>query len=357
MSDDAWYAENGIDNDVVLSTRLRLSRNLANFTFPSVLKADEAQRVQTLIFDSFGRCSTPDLFQAIPVCGLDSTGAKILAERGVIESSTLKNEGTGIVMRTDGKVCCTVNDQDHVRISAFTAGLDCEKTYALCRLVDDELQNTVQFAASYEFGFLTSNIKDAGSGMKVSARVHLPSITFAGLLREVVKETDSQNIEIRACFGAGNETASALGCFYQVSTKNGGTGSEAEQMANLVAAVKYLTDKERSLRGECKAKHLTQVKDKVSRSFALSKFASLINLREGCEMISDIKWGVNLGLLNGIENADLTALLYRIQEGHLEYVIKSGTFTFTDDISNDEKLKVQRLRALILQEAFDKLKI
>ncbi len=356
MSDDAWYAQDGADSDVVLSTRVRISRNLADFTFPSVLNAEDAQRIQNMIFDSFSHCSNPDLYQAISCSGLDSIGAKILSERGVIESSTLKDHGTGIVMRTDGKVCCTVNDQDHVRISSFTAGLDCEKVWANCKAVDDELQNFVQFAASFEFGYLTRNIKDAGSGMKISCRVHLPSITFTEHLKECVIELTRQNVEIRSCFGSGSQAASSLGSFYQVSTKNGGSGSEAEQMATLTGAVKYLVEKERSLSFDCKKKNYTQIKDRISRAFALSKYSSLVNLREGVEIISDLKWGVNLGLLTGLTSSQLTALLYRIQDGHLEYVIKSGTFTFPEDIQNDDSLKVQRLRSLILQESVEDLK-
>lgn len=356
MSDDAWYAQDGFENDIVLSTRVRVSRNLADFTFPSVLNGEDAQRIQNMIFDSFSHCSNPDLYQAIPCSGLDTIGAKILAERGVIESSTLKDQGTGIVMRTDGKVCCTVNDQDHVRISSFTAGLDCEKVWANCKAVDDELQNFVQFAASFEFGYLTRNIKDAGSGMKISCRVHLPSITFTERLKECVVELTKQNIDIRPCFGAGSQSSSALGSFYQISTKNGGSGSEAEQMAGLTGAVKYLVEKERSLKFDCKKKKYTQLKNKISRAFALSKYSSLITLREGVEIINDLKWGINLELLTGLSNSQLTALLYRIQEGHLEYVIKSGTFTFPEDIQEDEALKIQRLRSLILQETIEDLK-
>ncbi|MBQ6781123.1 MAG: hypothetical protein IJP62_07790 [Treponema sp.] len=354
---DAWYAYDGPENDVVLSTRVRLARNLANFPFPSNCKGDDAERIQTLVFDSFAHGENPDCFQALATSDLDELGTKILIERGVLDGNAKKNPGGGIIMRTDGKIACTVNDIDHVRISAFVPGLDGDTAYSLCRELDEALQRTVQFAASYDFGFLTAGIADSGSGMKVSVRLHLPSVSFTGGIAECFKILAEKGIDISACFGSGQGKGASLGSYYQVSTRNAGVGTEFDQMASLVAAVKYLAEYERRIREDCVQHRFTELQDSVFRAYSTAKFSLLMPQREAVDIIARIKWGKDAGLLSGIDDTALCALLYRIQEGHLQFILKNGTFHFSEDIAQNSQLQADRLRAVIMQETFEHLKI
>ncbi len=357
ISSDAWYAFDGPENDVVLSTRVRFARNLANFPFPAKFKEDDAIRVQNLVFDSFSHCSEPDKYQGLVAGDLDSLGAAILEERGVLDSSSAGESGRAIVVRTDGKVSCEVNSKDHVRLSSFVPGLDGKAAFDMLACLDDELQNTLQFAADYDFGYLTSNIADSGSGMKVSCRLHLPSLSFSGKILDLFASLNQKEIVVNDVFGAGSLPSSSLGFYYQISTKNAGNGSELDQIAGLVSAVKFLAGNERRERNVVLRTRQTELRNRICRSYAKVKFASLIELREAIEIISDIKWGKNLGFFGGIEDRDLCALLYRIQKGHLEFVLKSRKFNFPVDIAENKSLKTDYLRALILQEAFENIKL
>ena len=365
-SSDAWYAYPGTDNDVVLSTRVRLARNLANFPFPNKLhgsanaisRETDGQRIQSIVFDSFNRFENSDQFQAISVDKLDPLGSRILEERGVIDST--EGENLGIVMRTDGKVSCTVNVIDHVRIASFTPGLDVDGALGLCREVDDGMQKNVQFAASYDFGYLTSSLLDAGSGMKISLRVHLPSLSALGRIQTVSQDMQEKGILFTACYGAGGVDKAntlggkgmSLGSYYQIAGTNSFTGNEYDQTAAVAAVGKQLVELERKARTECSQSMPTDIRDDVYRAYALSRFSKFISLREAIDVVSGVKWGKDLGLLTGIDDAELHALLYRIQEAHLEFVLKSGNFNFEKDIADNTDKKVCRLRALILQEAF-----
>ena len=355
ISTDAWYAFQGAENDVVLSTRVRLARNLANFPFPNKFKEDDAFRVQNLVFDAFSHCEEPDKFQGVVSSELDDLGALILEERGVLDSNSAKVEGSGIIVRTDGKVSCEINSTDHVRLAAFVPGLDGNGAFSLCAKVDDELQNTLQFAADYDIGYLTSNVADCGSGMKVSCRVHLPSLSFSGKILDLFSSLNSKEIVVSDCFGAGNLPSSSLGFYYQVSTKISGNGTELDQIASLVSAVKYLAENERRERDVVLRNRQTELRNRIYRSYAKMKFSSLLDEREAIEIISDIKWGKNLGFFAGIEDSELCALLYRIQKGHLQFVLRSRKFNFPADISEDKALKTNYLRTLILQEAFESI--
>jgi len=356
-ANDAWYAAVGPENDVAVSTRVRLARNLANFPFPQKFRGDDAQRVQTLVFDSFTHAENPDSYQVLALKDLDELGKKILTERGVIEESSVKAPASGIIMRTDGRLACTVNDVDHLRFASFSSGLDAEGAFNRCRTMDNEIQQFLQFAASYDFGFLTANVKDCGSGMKISVRVHLPSIASSRHLTETLFSLEQKGISASACFGAGVESGSSLGNYYQISTKTAAEGSEIDQLAVITSAVQYLANLERESRAICQKGRLTEVQDKMYRSYGKAKFSLLMPLREAVDIISGIKWGKDLGFISGIEYSELAALLYRIQEGHLQFVLKNGNFSFPEDIASDNSMQVLRLRSLILQEAFEHLKI
>ena len=382
---DAWYSYDGAENDVVLSTRVRLARNLANFPFPSKLRGTDGQRIQSIVFDAFNQFDTKGQFQAIAIDKLDPLGSRILQERGVLDSSDFcstgaktadgtgafiggpsqpKNDGDesrGIVMRTDGKVSCTVNATDHVQIASFVPRLDVDNALSLCREVDEGMQKSIQFAASYEFGYLTSVVTDAGSGMKVSLRVHLPSLSVMGRIPTVSADMLAKGVLFTACYGAGGADAASvsggrgasLGAYYQLSSTNSFNGSEYDQTAAIAAAGKQLAELERKARQECKEKMPTDIRNEVYRAYALSRFSKYITLREAIDIVSGVKWGKDLELLNGIGDAELHALLYRIQQAHLEFVLKSGDFNFEKDIADNTDKKVCRLRALILQEAFE----
>ena len=349
MSSD-WFTQDGTDDDVVISSRVRIARNLANYAFPNVLKTDEAERVRNLVFDSFAHSETPDLFQAVTIPDLSGSGPKILLERGIAEQALLKNPAGGIVLRTDSRLACLVNDVDHIRISSFKTGLDLEELYGLCSGLDDELQNTLQFAASFEFGYLTANIKDAGSGMKLSVRVHLPAITFAGEVKAVMQQLQKNGLEMRDVFGAGEQTGSALGSCYMISTRSGGSGTETEQIAEFSANIKSIVEKERSLRQKILHEDFTTIKDTVTRSYALAHYASLITLREGIEILLGIKTGLSFGVFNGVTHSALCELIYKIQEGYLEYASSCTETEIPEDIRLNPRKKIDFLRALTLRE-------
>ncbi|MCR4626602.1 MAG: hypothetical protein K5640_03060 [Treponema sp.] len=347
----SWYSEDGRDNDVVLSTRLRLARNLASFPFPSHFRGDDADRVQALVFDAFSKMEDPDSFQMVPTENIDESGIKILTERGLLDNPV----GTGLVMGPGDNIFCMVNSQDHVRIVSFAAGLDANTVFSICQSMDKQLQASLQFAASYDYGFLTSSVKDCGSGMKFSVRVHLPSVSYAGKIPEVTDMLNKNGLTLSACFGSGKYFSPALGSYYQIATTSSCNGSELDQLAQIVSSVTNVVETERKFRAEYAENIPTVVRDFIARSFAMVKFSHLITASEAIEIISNLKWGCNLELLSGIEHKELCALLYRVQEGHLRFVLKNSSFTFEKDVESDTQLKINRFRALILQEAFEKI--
>ena len=366
-SQGAWYTEAGAENDVVLSSRIRLARNLANFPFPSRLRGNDGTRIKFIVTDVFNHMDNADDFQAICVKDLDSLGSRILDERGILSESASAAGKTGdqaVILRKDGRLACTVNVTDHLHISSFASGLDFDRTVQEGRAVDALLQKQIQFAASYDYGFLTSSVMDAGSGMKLSIRVHLPSLSMLGRIRGAIQALSSSNVAFQASYGAGSGGAvcgnggsgTSLGSYYDIYTVDCQTGSEYDQIASIVAAGKKITELERLAREECGKTMESEVRNCLYRSIALARSSLFISLREGIDIVSGIKWGLDMKLVSGIDDAELYALLFRIQEGHLEYVLKNGSFTFEADVAGSKVKKEERLRAIIFQEAFSSIK-
>ncbi len=348
---DAWYAAAGEDDDVVVSSRVRLARNLANFPFPETCDDDEATQVQNIVFDAFNNMENAEAFQSVSLAAVEPLGTKILSERGLFDS----NFGTGLVMRLDGVSSCLVNCVDHVRISSFTPGLDCSAAHAASRELDLQMQRRIQFAANYDFGYLTANALDSGSGMKTSIRVHLPSISYAEKINDIVSIAAEKGFSVTAPYGNGSRAGSSLGAFYQISSANSVSGNEVDQLAAITSFAKNICETERKFRANYADNKATPVRDLVLRAFSTARFCMLLSLREAVELVSTVKWGLDLGMVKGTKDFMLSSLLYRVQSGHLGFLLKTGNFNFEGDVADDENLKEDRLRAIIVQDAFKKI--
>lgn len=347
----SWYDCSGDMMDVVLSSRVRLARNLANFPFPDCYKNDDSERVQIIILAAFSQLQDADNYHSIESKDLSVTSAGILIERGVLE-----NHQTALVMRNDGYVSTAINCTDHLRISSFRNGLSLRKSFDECIKVDMDLQKNLQFAASYGFGFLTQKIPDCGSGMKLSCRVHLASSVMLGKLNLIIEYCKQTKLKIEPAFpniGQG----SAAGSFFLISSTNAFDGNELDQLANFESCIKYIVETERKISTEYADNKSTLIRNSVIRAYSIAKFSLFISLREALDIISDLKLGLRLGLLKGIDDSALSGLLYKVQKSHLTYLLESGDFDFEQDIKNDQNAKVDRLRALTLQEAFEHISL
>ncbi|MCM1321041.1 MAG: hypothetical protein NC041_05400 [Bacteroides sp.] len=355
-SQEIWYALPGADNDVVLSTRVRLARNLANFQFPNKFRTDDAERVRTLVFEAFSRLHNASGYQSLPVSELEPLGRRILTERGIISPDSISCPMAGITVKTDGHISCAVNCLDHLRIASFAAGCSPETAFAAAHEVDIALQNYLQFAASADFGFLTASLRALGTGMKISFLLHLSSASAAGQLERIFKELMARNYAITGFYGTNSGKGKSAGAYYLVSSASSFAGSEESQIADMLSAMKSCIEFERKLRRELAENKPTAVFDVVCRAIAIIKYSRLMGLQEGIDLISKVKWGKDLGLVTGIDDADLLALQYRIQNAHLQFVLRTSKLKYEKDITTDD-LRIERLRTLVIQNALSDIRL
>lgn len=353
---EAWYAYAGPENDVVLSTRISLRRNLENYAFPNAFKFDDAERVQALVLDSFSKIPQAEQYSVMAVKNLEGLGQRILMERGIIHGSIMSEPMASLFIRSDGKLSGTVNVGDHVRLVSFVSGFNLQESFSLAKDLDDALQEHLQFSCDLDFGYLTANIFESGSGMKTSVLLHLPSVYASGLLDKVFKEILANNLAISGFYGGGREDGSSLGSYYVLSSNNSLQGSEQTQIEEFSLYVNQLIDLERKLRKKLTDNEPTRLRDSIYRALATVKFARYISANEAIDLISRIKWGANLGILSGINDADLLALLFRTQTAHLQYILQTSSIKYEKDVRTDEQ-KIERLRSLLIQEAASKIQL
>ncbi len=344
---DTWYVQEGPQNDVILSSRVRLSRNLSGFVFPAAIKSDDAERVESLVFDAFNQSAEKERYQMVRMSALDPLGKRILAERGIVAAESGNEPWRGIVIRSDGMLSATVNMTDHVKVSCFTAGLDLRKALAEVVAAEAELASRLQFSATRDFGYLTARIEDVGSGMKVSALLCLPALCASGLIDRAIRDCLGNGFAVQGYYAQGGEKS--LGFLYRLSLFSASGGDQESQLARVEQGASRLAELERKTRKELFSQRPTLVEDTVYRAIVTAKYARYLPFAEAVELLGNIRYGADLGLVTGIGNVDLTALLYRVQNAHLGFVILGGSIIIEGDVQSEES-RLDRLRAMVIQE-------
>ncbi len=344
-SSSAWFAEPGKNDDVIISTRARLVRNLADFPFPAKMSADDKDRVQALVYDAF---SGAENWHFIDMSQISGPGRQILSDKNIIKedcSAVIINYG-------DESTSCLVNESDHIKISAFVSGLDCEKAMEKVYKTDEFLQNKLQFAANIDFGYLTSFIKDCGTGLKFTVRLFIPSIVLSGQFEAVVSMVREKKLSIRPVFKS-EQIADFSNCLFDITTTSSAEGTELDQMAVIQSIASVILKTERKIRAEFADNNPTVVLNFFKQSYARAMYSLLLSYEEAVSIISAVKWGLQLKLVKGISENELNGLYYRVKDGHLKYLCDNFAFTFEDDVKSSEALQIKRLRTIVIQQAFE----
>jgi len=342
----SWFAQHGNCDDVIISTRVRLVRNLADFPFPSKMNQDDCDRIKSLVYDAF---SASENCKFIDMDDLSAPGKQILKDKNII---TDKKCSAVVLNYEDESTCCIVNESDHLKFSSFTPGLDCENAMAKVYKLDEFLQEKLQFAASIDFGYLTSHIKDCGSGMKISIRMFIPSIVLSGNFESVVSIVQEKKMTIKPVFKS-DVTADFSNCIFDIASSNSFEGNEFDQMAAIQSIGMLILKTERKIREEFADNNPTVVLNFFKQSYAKALYSLLLTYEESVSIVSAVKWGLQLNLIAGISEADLNALFFRLKDGHLKYLCDNFSFTFEEDIKSSQNLQIKRLRTIVIQQAFE----
>ena len=286
-----WYETSGPQGDIVLSTRVMLSRNLKDYLFPSKLDAEGkkqvAEAVKTAIFEG-GNTS----LSFIEMKDLTRLQAVSLAERHAISPDFAdRNEGSALLISEDESMSIMLCEEDHIKIQAAQRGLDLEKAFARCDEIDSLLDEKLNYAFDEKMGYLTSRPTELGTAMRASVLVHLPELTALGQISRLASTVSKLGISITGAYG--NRVRPA-GDIYRVSNCITLGINEETALANLKSIVMQLVSQERS--AEEKSVKAPSQEDKIYRALGVLQNARLLSTAEFMEMISLVR----LGAVNGV---------------------------------------------------------
>ncbi len=303
-----WMKSEGEASDIVLSTRIRLARNDASFAFASVLDEREQLQLRQQLLALLQR-----EFPALHVHAMDQMDSLFrhtLVEKHLI-SPALSNKSTGAVLLSkDETVSIMVNEEDHLRIQCLGAGLQLENVYEQANAIDDQIERNMTYAFHQQFGYLTSCPSNTGTGLRASVMMHLPVLSMTGQMKRIVQTISRLGFVVRGTYGEGSE---ASGNLYQISNQTTLGKSEQETIQELKDIAERLIAHERALRQKMIEHSRVALEDRIFRSYGTLRHSRLLQSKEAADRLSDIRLGIDLGLIQHIHRGILNELLLFMQ--------------------------------------------
>jgi protein arginine kinase len=328
---------------IVLSTRIRLARNLRNQPFPGWAKV--AQKCEILSQSSETLREVPTLKTAtfFNIEDLADTEKHILVERHLISRELSESShSSGVLVGRNQSCSIMVNEEDHLRIQVLRNGFDLEKTWKTIDSLDSKMEERLDYAFAEQFGYLTACPTNLGTGMRASVMMHLPGLYISNQIEKVIRAVNQLGMVVRGLFGEGSD---AIGSIFQISNQQTLGESEKEILARLR---KVLTE---IVQHECNARMLLvesdrlKLMDKIGRGYGVLRNSHLLNSKESMSLLSLMRFAVDLGMLPEENRSLVDQLFMESQPGHIQY-------NLTGESGSDER---DFYRAGLLRKAFTKL--
>jgi len=316
-----WLKGSGPESDIVISSRVRLARNLARFPF--LTRASEAERGEIhdairKALDKLGLVDNGHLY--VPLDSSNEMTSRFLLERHLISRELANGSGDrGVLFNRSEMLAVMVNEEDHLRIQAIRAGFQLHEAFQDLQVLDDKLERDLEFAFSPEFGFLTACPTNVGTGMRASVMFHLPALVFTKQIDKVFASVTKVNLAVRGFYGEGTQ---ASGDFYQISNQVTLGKSEEEILDLLDRVVPKIVSYERAVRDHLVDKDRLRLEDKIWRAFGVLRAARSITSEETMDLLSAVRLGVNLGLLADVDISTVNELFILTQPAHLQRLEK-----------------------------------
>jgi protein arginine kinase len=311
-----WMIGGAVDNAVVLTSRIRLARNLHLAPFPGWATAEQRRQAMDKILPVIQELRPMKDAFAQSLSGLTSVQKQVLVERHLISREhAARTEGSAAVIERRQSLSIMVNEEDHLRMQSIRPGLNLRVAFEALNEVDDELQQTLQFAFDRRLGYLTTCPTNLGTGLRASAMLHLPGLVLSDQIGQVLNAIGRMGLAVRGLYGEGTES---LGNLYQISNQSTLGESELDIIDRLERVIARVAMHEGNARLKLIEDDPLMVHDKMGRSFGILQHAWLIDSKEALNHLSILRMGANLGFFP-LETVRLCDnLLMEIQPAHLQ---------------------------------------
>jgi protein arginine kinase len=306
-----------LTDGIVLSSRIRLARNLQDQPFPGWMK--KSQRVESLEHILPALEALPDFNQSprkILMDDLSPLDKQVMVEQHLISREhAAKNNGSGVMINQQETISIMLNEEDHMRIQVILPGFQLNKAWQLADTTDTELEDSLDFAFSPSLGYLTACPTNVGTGMRASAMVHLPGLVLSDQINKVIKSVNQIGLAVRGLYGEGTE---ALGNLFQISNQMTLGESEADIIKRLVKVVNKVIETEANARGKLLQDQGRVVADQLGRSYGVLANCYAVSSKEALNLLSMMILGVDLGIMPATLKGTVNDLFIQTQPAHLQ---------------------------------------
>ena len=312
-----WLRGSGPDSDIVVSTRIRLARNVAEFPFIRRCTGLDRDAIAQLLRERTAHMPEwQDQVSYIDVNALDDLDRQFLVERQLISREHADADGArGVLLDANEQFSLMINEEDHLRIQVICSGLDLQAAWSRVDHLDDLIEEHVTYAFHPRLGYLTACPTNVGTGLRVSVMLHLPALVLTRQIEKVFRSLQKINLAVRGLYGEGSQ---AMGDFYQISNQITLGKSEAELMAQVGDVTPMMIDYERKARQFLIQEGRREIHDRVSRAYGVLCTAQTISSEETMQLLSSVRMGINLGLIEDVEIPTVNKLFIHTQPAHLQ---------------------------------------
>lgn len=333
-----WLNRNENDNGLVLSSRIRLARNLKSIPFPDKLSNEEGRKVIDDISNKFSENSyAKEKFRCIHLWENDNNSNVEFLEKHLISKKLIENrDKSAFILNDNETISIMLNEEDHIRLQGITGGFNLKKAYEELDKVDDLLEQNVDYAFDEKLGYLTACPTNLGTGMRASVMIHLPSLSMNKEMSGILNALTQIGITIRGLFGEGS---AATGSLYQVSNQVTLGIKEEDIISNLKAVIEQIINQENLCREQIYKKYKYELEDKIFRSLGILKNAVILDSSECLNLISNVRMGIEMGVISDVNIHLLDSLIVTTQRAAIRKNCNNNMSMQEENIKRAEYVK------------------
>ena len=313
-----WLKGTGPHSEIVMSSRVRLARNLAKKPFPNKAPKKVLDEILEAAHAAMNQINDFKGTAFYKISELDNVDRKFLIERHLMSHEHATNpDGKALVVSKEEVLSVMLNEEDHLRIQVMQSGLNLDETWRIISSIDEELSQKLQFAYFTDWGYLTACPTNTGTAMRGSVMLHLPALVMTKQINKVLAAISKLSFTSRGFYGEGTQ---ASGNFYQISNQVSLGHSEEEIIQNINGLIRQIVEQEEQARQALMVQNKAMLEDKIFRSWGVLKNAYIISSQETVELLSMVRLGMDLGVLKEVDRRTINELFIMIQPAHLQKI-------------------------------------
>jgi protein arginine kinase len=336
-----WLKGTGPNSDIVVSSRIRLARNLDKFPFPHWVNKKQAEKVLTTIEEAVTLVDYLKNSTTFRLADLDGIDKQFLVERHLMSyEHAQKTDQKAVVIDNEEILSIMINEEDHIRMQVMQSGFNLFEAWNIINQIDDCLAKELHFAFLPDWGYLTACPTNTGTGMRGSVMLHLPALVMTRQINRVLAAISKLSFTTRGLYGEGTQ---ATGNFFQVSNQVSLGHSENEIIENINGLIRQIIEQENQTREAMLSRNRAMLEDRVNRSLGILKNAHIISSQETIELLSMVRLGCDLGMVEDIDRRRINELFIIIQPAHLQKIENKKLSSQERDVQRAELIR-ERLK-------------